>query len=114
VTEQYNNKRIEAGHGRPQAWLRPMTYYNRHRRWTQADSGLMGYSDIAAVTLASDLRGLQLAQRSAACSPRLPGVAVDAGHRAPHGPLGGVARPSGCPTVRIRLAAVEDRSSPHP
>jgi hypothetical protein len=45
VTEQDNNKRIEAGHGRPQTWLRPMTY--RHRRWTEANSGLMSNTDIA-------------------------------------------------------------------
>jgi len=40
----------------------------------QADLGRCVVQDIAALTLASDLRGLRLAQRSGACSARLPGV----------------------------------------
>jgi hypothetical protein len=41
-------------------------------------AGIASVQDIAALTLARDLRDLRLAQRSAACSPRLPGVAVGA------------------------------------
>jgi hypothetical protein len=49
--------------------------------------------DIAALTLARDLRILRLAQRSAACSPRLPGVAAETSRCAFMAPLGGVERP---------------------
>jgi hypothetical protein len=53
----------------------------------------MPIQDIAALTLANGLRDLRSAQRSAACSPRLSGVAAHHSHRAATGPLGGVERP---------------------
>jgi hypothetical protein len=44
--------------------------------WLQSRIWPLLCQDIAALTLAGDLRDLRLAQRSGACSPRLPGVAV--------------------------------------
>ena len=56
---------------------------------TQLSSALLRPQDIAALPLARDLRDLRLAQRSGACSPRLPVVErLGPSHRAAHGPLG--------------------------
>jgi hypothetical protein len=48
--------------------------------------------EIAGLTLPRDLGTLRLAQCSAACSPRLPGVVHSTSSRVAHGPLGGVER----------------------
>jgi hypothetical protein len=53
-------------------------------RWSQP------LQDIAALTLAYDLHHLRLAQRSGACSPRLPGVEAPLATVRIMAPLGGV------------------------
>jgi hypothetical protein len=81
-------------------------------------AGRSALQDIAVRMLACDLRDMRLAQRSSACSPRLPGVAARPGDHKGYGPLGGVERPAARSASRdwsIGLSAfLADVRSPPP
>ncbi len=65
-------------------------------------AGRSSVQDLAAVTLDRDLRDLWHAQRSTACSPRLPAVADGLSHRATSYPASGQSVVVACSTRRRR------------